>query len=230
MTTPHRPVVGDARFGQRTHPVTGVPGTFHNGIDLIRGNPSLGDLNIVAIADGVVTNVVYNLPDSHTGNVRTNTAGNLVDYVTDNGILVRNLHLAAGSVTVRRNDRIRMGQVIGVMGRTGSVTGLHLHFEMRRDGKPFDPLPLVNAAHFDNFVETPMQDICLVFPSMERIVPARQVNGRWEVDLPAVTGTDGTVIEPQRNVSIRAIADWLGIDLQQDRTSTPRSLIFVKGE
>lgn len=46
-------------------------------------------------------------------------------------------------ILVAEGQRIRQGEVIGGMGRTGRATGVHLHFEIRKDRGPIDPLPLL---------------------------------------------------------------------------------------
>jgi murein DD-endopeptidase MepM/ murein hydrolase activator NlpD len=46
-------------------------------------------------------------------------------------------------ILVAEGQKVRQGEVIGAMGRTGRATGVHLHFEIRKDRGPIDPLPLL---------------------------------------------------------------------------------------
>lgn len=46
-------------------------------------------------------------------------------------------------ILVVEGQKVRQGEVIGAMGRTGRATGVHLHFEVRKDRGPVDPLPLL---------------------------------------------------------------------------------------
>ncbi|UOF02005.1 M23 family metallopeptidase [Bdellovibrio reynosensis] len=46
-------------------------------------------------------------------------------------------------ILVVEGQKVRQGEVIGAMGRTGRATGVHLHFEVRKDRGPIDPLPLL---------------------------------------------------------------------------------------
>ncbi|MGZ3780584.1 MAG: M23 family metallopeptidase [Pseudobdellovibrionaceae bacterium] len=46
-------------------------------------------------------------------------------------------------ILVAEGQRVHQGEVIGAMGRTGRATGVHLHFEVRKDRGPIDPLPLL---------------------------------------------------------------------------------------
>lgn len=42
---------------------------------------------------------------------------------------------------VRPGQDVEKGEPVGRVGETGRVTGPHLHFELRLDGEPVDPLP-----------------------------------------------------------------------------------------
>lgn len=49
-------------------------------------------------------------------------------------------------ILVAEGQKVRQGEVVGAMGRTGRATGVHLHFEIRKDRGPIDPLPLLPQA------------------------------------------------------------------------------------
>lgn len=46
-------------------------------------------------------------------------------------------------IVVAEGQRVNQGEVLGEMGRTGRATGYHLHFEIRKQRGPVDPLPLL---------------------------------------------------------------------------------------
>jgi murein DD-endopeptidase MepM/ murein hydrolase activator NlpD len=46
-------------------------------------------------------------------------------------------------ISVKEGDRVRKGDVVGKAGNTGTSTGIHLHFEILKDGKHVNPLSYV---------------------------------------------------------------------------------------
>lgn len=114
-------------FGRRQDPFRRRV-AFHRGIDLAaeRGTP------IYAPAAGEV---------SHAG--RRGGYGNVVEIDHGNGVATRYAHLHA--YLVRRGDRVAPGERIGLMGRSGRTTGVHLHYEVMIDDRPVDPAGLLAA-------------------------------------------------------------------------------------
>jgi murein DD-endopeptidase MepM/ murein hydrolase activator NlpD len=76
--------------------------------------------------------------------------GNLVELQHPNGYATRYAHLSR--IAVRPHQAVRQGDVIGYVGMTGLATGPHLHYEVRRKGRPVDPA-LVTA------LDAPLEDV-----------------------------------------------------------------------
>lgn len=53
------------------------------------------------------------------------------------------LYAHLDKILVAEGQKVRQGEVLGKMGRTGRATGVHLHFEIRKNRGPVDPLPLL---------------------------------------------------------------------------------------
>lgn len=66
--------------------------------------------------------------------------GNLVEIQHPNGYSTRYAHLSGFAGGLRRARWVRQGEVIGFVGMSGLATGPHLHYEVRRDGRPVDPV------------------------------------------------------------------------------------------
>ncbi|MNH96269.1 Murein DD-endopeptidase MepM [compost metagenome] len=122
--------VGSARisspYGVRTHPVTGEVGKMHTGTDF-------------AVPQGTSIHAA----DSGTVIVAEWWSGYGYTVVIDHGGGVWTLygHIREGGIKVSVGERVSRGQTIAESGATGRVTGPHLHFEVRIDGKPVDPMP-----------------------------------------------------------------------------------------
>ena len=50
------------------------------------------------------------------------------------------LYAHLSKILIKEGDEVKQGQQIGLMGRTGHATGVHLHFEIRHNRQPVNPL------------------------------------------------------------------------------------------
>jgi murein DD-endopeptidase MepM/ murein hydrolase activator NlpD len=66
--------------------------------------------------------------------------GNAVRIEHGGGVEGLYAHMVPGSLKVRVGDRVRLGQPIGMMGRSGRAYAVHLHYELREAGETVDPL------------------------------------------------------------------------------------------
>ena len=122
--------VQDCRTISLSAPYGPVNGSFHSGIDI----PAPEGEVILAAADGTVTEVGF---DPERGNY----------LVLDHGDGLTTLYGQCRDCTVEEGDTVRAGEMIGAVGATGRATGPHLHFEVRQDGEPQNPV-----AYFDSDV------------------------------------------------------------------------------
>ena len=117
-------------FGNRVHPLFGVT-RFHAGIDVGGG---LGAR--VSAADGGT--VIAAGPASGYGTLV------VVSHGTVDGRDLSTAYAHMGSISVRPGQDVSRGQQLGTIGNEGNSTGPHLHFEVRRNGDPVDPLDYVS--------------------------------------------------------------------------------------
>ena len=109
-------------FGWRVHPIYGDR-RLHAGIDIDapHGAP------VRAAADGTVVIAGY-----QTG------YGNTVVIDHGGGLATLSAHLSV--ISVSAGQTVSGGQLVGAVGNTGNSTGPHLHFEVRINGSPVDPM------------------------------------------------------------------------------------------
>lgn len=101
-------------------------GSLHRGIDIAR--PS--NYNIKAADNGTVTFVGWD-----------GTYGNKIVINHNNGYETVYAHLSSINVSV--GQTVSRGSLIGIMGSTGNSTGIHLHFEVHKNGSLINPLSVL---------------------------------------------------------------------------------------
>ncbi len=127
MLTFAQPVEGarlSSVFGRRRHPIYGNV-RVHTGVDFAaaRGAP------VRATAPGRI---------SFIG--RRGGFGRVVEIAHGANIMTRYAHLSATAEGISIGARVAAGDVIGNVGATGTATGPNLHYEVRVNGRPTDPL------------------------------------------------------------------------------------------
>lgn len=122
-----RPVDGKilSGFGMRVHPVYRVR-RMHSGLDFRArvGTP------VYAPGDGIIT---------HAAN-RAGGYGLTIEIDHNFGYETRFAHLSGFADGIRPGTKVTRGQLIGYTGRTGRVSGPHLHYEILLNGNQVDPL------------------------------------------------------------------------------------------
>ena len=117
-------------FGYRTSPINGAQ-EFHRGVDIA------GSGTISAAQAGVVEVATYHY-----------SYGNyvVINHGKINGVTIKTLyaHMQSG-LSVSVGQTVSQGQKIGVMGTTGSSTGVHLHFEVQENGAVVNPMSYING-------------------------------------------------------------------------------------
>ena len=128
----------------------------HQGIDYVldEGDP------VYAAADGEISSITRDdgnglmLVLKHADGIETRYAHlskvQIVSHLRIDGsnVKVRNVYnlvTDADHSNQTISGKVNRGQLIGFAGSTGRATGPHLHFEVRKDGKPVDPAPMFTS-------------------------------------------------------------------------------------
>ncbi|MFO7842724.1 MAG: M23 family metallopeptidase [Bacteroidales bacterium] len=110
-------------FGSRNDPFTGKR-TMHHGMDFTGPEGS----HIFATGDGVVVDAGYSFYGY----------GNRVTIDHGYGYVTVYAHLK--DINVKEGQEVTRGDVIGTLGNTGRSTGAHLHYEVRLNNRPVNPI------------------------------------------------------------------------------------------
>jgi hypothetical protein len=92
--------------------------------------------DVLAVADGVVVKISNNHPDSRTKNLKVycdtwSHRGNYVMIKHNESEYSFTVHLMPHSITVRKGDTVKQGQVIAKCGNSGNSTAPHIHFALQ---------------------------------------------------------------------------------------------------
>ena len=109
-------------FGWRIHPISGRS-RFHSGIDI----PASYGSAIIAPENGVVISAGWQ-------------GGYGKAIIIDHGGGLSTLFGHTSAIYVSTGQTVKRGQTIAVIGSTGYSTGPHLHFEVRQNGNPSNPI------------------------------------------------------------------------------------------
>jgi len=135
-TTPSRGLLFGSGSGKIIWPVSGeISSAFgrrgwrsHTGVDIRAGKGT----EIASSADGVVVFAGWK-----------GDYGKLIE-VKHEAIDMTTIYAHCHTIDVREGSRVKAGEIIGTVGRTGNATGPHLHFEVRNSaGDPVDPLSVL---------------------------------------------------------------------------------------
>lgn len=126
---------------------------YHDGIDIV----GITDKTVYAINDGIVT--VLNEPNGFGNYCRIKTADNQYNFY----------YAHMSEIVVKTGQKIKKGDVLGVMGSTGKSTGEHTHICIRnvRTGKDIDihrytQIPKKCCVYNSTPVYTPYEAACIV--------------------------------------------------------------------
>ena len=126
MRTPVDGARLSSRYGMRRHPILGYT-RLHRGLDFAApvGTP------IYAAGDGQVIKIG-----------RYGDNGLYIKLRHSNRFETAYAHMNGFAKGLKKGDRVKQGQVIGYVGRTGLATGPHLHYEVLQGNKPTNPRSL----------------------------------------------------------------------------------------
>lgn len=130
LRTPIKVVRISSRYGRRKHPVLGYT-KMHTGVDFAAptGTP------IYAAGDGVITRIGWN-----------GGYGRFIQIKHNGTLSTAYGHASKFAKGMKKGTHIKQGQIIAYVGKTGTATGPHLHYEIRINGKHTNPMKYKTTA------------------------------------------------------------------------------------
>lgn len=140
--------------GRRTSPFGPRPPLpWHGGFDIAPPTPGERGLLVRAASVGVVQAARENALKGHTG------LGVVLDHGNVTGVgPTRTYYGHLQEFRVRVGEKVKTGQVLGVMGDTGNAYGVHLHYGVLIKGQLVDPDPFMRARGVRLGLDAPLKD------------------------------------------------------------------------
>ena len=130
LTVPAETYTISSGFGLRRDPINGSA-AMHYGIDLSGQSGQA----ITATAPGKVVSAA-----------RQGFYGKMIEIDHGMGVTTRYAHLQ--KIEVEEGQVVAAGEKIGTMGSTGRSTGVHVHYEIRVDNQPVNPMKFIKAGRY----------------------------------------------------------------------------------
>ena len=134
-----------AGYGMRMHPVLGIR-RLHEGLDFY----AVTGTSVFATANGFVKS-----------NHFSKTFGKLI--ILDHGNGLETLYAHLSEFKVKKGDKVRRGDIIGLVGASGLVSGPHLHYEVHLNGQEQDPLKYLisglSPEQYQKVIELSQRDV-----------------------------------------------------------------------
>jgi murein DD-endopeptidase MepM/ murein hydrolase activator NlpD len=110
-------------YGMRMHPIYKIR-KFHKGMDFSAptGSP------------------VFATGDATVKSVKRSRRGYGYHIILDHGFSYQTLYAHLSKISVYRGQKVKRGEIIGLVGNTGTSTAPHLHYEVLKNGKHMNPI------------------------------------------------------------------------------------------
>lgn len=131
-------------FGVRMHPFYKVL-KMHTGMDFTAPTGT----EIYATGDGVIADVIHS----------SRGYGNTI--IINHGFSYKTLYAHLSKIIVRPGQKVKRGEVIGLVGNTGMSMAPHLHYEVRKNDEPINPINFyfndLTPEEYDRIIEIASQ-------------------------------------------------------------------------
>ncbi len=176
-----------SKFGERTHPITGVK-KMHTGVDL--GTYGTVGHDVHVLADGVVIKV-----DVQRSRENPKGYGQYIIVQHAGGYESRYAHLELDGVSVQVGDYVYENDVIAKSGNTGASTGPHLHLEISKGDitnreNRIDPASITDLQHLvspdnNNYDGGVLNEVIIQekFTPKQHLVPVEIDEYIFEIDI-----------------------------------------------